>query len=326
MSCLEDLPNELLLIICRYLSPTEVLNGFLQYSSRTSQCISDYSLRLNLTNYSYGDVQYILMEFINQRLLPSSLLVSNRMIPNQIGTFFSSKLTANMARFGHVHQLSLLGCNDYDMSLINWYVNIFPCLHSLRIAQHELAAQYSMSYSTHALLCGLIFDMKFAGLANITLTTNEGIILSKQLCPNTVLRRLAITLRTIDDLLVLLDGLVPNLIELHATLCTARASREMLVPFGFSTFSMVHLTKFRLTTNEHCEMQLEYLLNVVKPLTQLGTLQLDVKQWTSSDYMLPPGDQIESIFDEFLPRLQYFYCSIRTMCGIDMTVKLMESV
>lgn len=78
------------------------------------------------------------------------------------------------------------------MAMINWYVDIFPRLHSLCIAQSGLDTWYSTTYSTHALLCGLIFDMKFAELANITLTANEGIILSKQFGPNTILKRLTI--------------------------------------------------------------------------------------------------------------------------------------
>ena len=37
----EDLPDELLLAICRYLSPPHVLNAFLNCNSRMFRCISD---------------------------------------------------------------------------------------------------------------------------------------------------------------------------------------------------------------------------------------------------------------------------------------------
>jgi hypothetical protein len=248
------------------------------------------------------------------------------MIRNQIGTFFSSKLIANIDRYHHVHQLSLLDCKNSEMGMINWYLKIFPSLHSLCITQSVLDTQYPMTYVTHGLLCEIVFGMTFTELADITLTTNDGIVLSKQLSPNTILKRLTIALRTIDDLLVLLGGLLPNLIELQATLYTNRAARQILVPLGSSSLSMSHLTKFRLTTDEDFDMQLEYLLNVIKPLTQLVTFKLDVKRWISSNNIFPEGNQIESIVDEFMPRLQYFYCSIRTTCVVHMTVKLMGSV
>ena len=326
ISGLDDLPNELFLMISQYLSPTEVLNGFLQYSSRTSQCISDYSLRMNLTNYSYNDLQFILTELLALRLFPSTLLVSNRMIPNQISTFFSSELTTTMYCFEHVHHLSLLDCTQSEMTMIQWCLNISPCLHSLCIAQSVFGDQLPLLYSTHEWLCGLTFNTKFTKLADVTLTINEGIVLTKRICPNGFLKRLTITLRTIDDLLVLLDGLVPNLIELHVTLCTTRASRQILLPPGTPRFPMSHLTKFRLTAGEKVEIQLEYLLSVIKPLTELVTLKLEVKRWTGRDHRFPPGDQIESFIDELMPRLQYFYCSIQTECDIDMTVNLQRSV
>ena len=167
--------------------------------------------------------------------------------------------------------------------MINWYVKIFPCLLSLCLVQSVSDNQYSMAYATHQLLCRLIFGTKFTELIDIALMTNEGVILNKQLCPNKLLKRLTILLRTIDDLLVLLDGLVPNLTELHITLCTTRASRQILLPFEWSNFPMSYLTKFRLTTNENVEMRSEYLFPIVKLLTQLNTFTLDVKRWTSKD-------------------------------------------
>src|SRR5262245_9032424 len=56
----DDLPDELLLVICRYLSPVHVFNAFLDCNNRTFRCILGYRTNINLTNWSYTDLQSIL--------------------------------------------------------------------------------------------------------------------------------------------------------------------------------------------------------------------------------------------------------------------------
>jgi hypothetical protein len=84
MTRFDDLPDELLLVICRYLSPAHVLNAFLDYDSRTFRCIFDYRTNINLTKWSYTDLQSILAAIDSKRLLPSVLTLSNYLISTQI--------------------------------------------------------------------------------------------------------------------------------------------------------------------------------------------------------------------------------------------------
>ena len=79
-----------------------------------------------------------------------------------------------------------------------------------------------------------------------------------------------------------------------------------------------------MTTDDNVEMRSEYLLNIVKLLSQLETLTVDVKKWTSNDNIFVTDNQIEMIIDKFMPRLRYFYCSIQTKCNIDMTVRFIH--
>ncbi|CAF3540554.1 unnamed protein product [Rotaria sp. Silwood1] len=265
-------------------------------------------------------MQYVFTEFLIRRILPSSLIVSNKMIPNQIRTFFSPKLTTmKSSYYTHVHQLSLIDCNQCEMGMINWYVNLFSSLQSFCLVESMSKNIYPMAHLTHEVLREIVFDMKFTKLTEIKLMVNDGMILDKQLHSNLLLKRLTISLRTIDDLFVLLDGLVANLIELDVTLCTGHASRRLLLPFKSNIFPMVHLTKFLLTTKQEVEMRSEYLFNIVKFLSQIDTLIIDIKNWIHPDYIFVQGHQIEMIIDQFMPRLQHFYCYIRTECHIDMT-------
>ncbi|UJR07072.1 hypothetical protein I4U23_011360 [Adineta vaga] len=52
-------------------------------------------------------------------------------------------------------------------------------------------------------------------LNTLELAVNEGIILDKQLSPNQYLKRVTINLQTIDDLLIIFYGFLPNLIFLN---------------------------------------------------------------------------------------------------------------
>ncbi|CAF4666385.1 unnamed protein product, partial [Rotaria sp. Silwood2] len=266
------------------------------------------------------DMQYIFTEFLARRILPSSLIISNKMIPNQIRTFFSTKLTAmECSDCTHVQQLSLIDYNRSEMGMINWHLKPFSSLQSFCLVENMSKNNYPMTHFTHELLREIVFGMQFTKIIEIELIVNDGIILDKQLHSNLLLKRLTISLRIIDDLFVLLDGLVPNLIEVDVTLCTDHVSRRLLLPFKSNIFPMVHLTKFRLTTKQEVEMRYEYFFNIVKFLSQIDTLIIDIKNWTHPDYMFVHGHQLEMIIDQFMPRLQHFHCHIRTECYIDMT-------
>ena len=77
---LEDLPDELLLAICRYSRPVQVLNGFLDCNSRMFRCISDYLTHIDLTNCSYFDLQTIRNLIDHKRSQPPVLTLSNSML------------------------------------------------------------------------------------------------------------------------------------------------------------------------------------------------------------------------------------------------------
>jgi len=101
MTHFDNLPDELLLLICSYLTPAHVLNVFLGYNERVFRCVFDYRTNLDLTKCSYTDYQYIVSQLCHySSLRPSTLTVSNAMIPSQINLFLNacvSYLTAHMS-------------------------------------------------------------------------------------------------------------------------------------------------------------------------------------------------------------------------------------
>ena len=82
----EDLPDELMLAICRYLSPPHVLNAFLDCNSRMFRCIFDYHTHINLTNWSYTDLQSI------RGLIDSKRLVPIRIDTEQFDVFATNRM------------------------------------------------------------------------------------------------------------------------------------------------------------------------------------------------------------------------------------------
>jgi hypothetical protein len=64
-SHLLDLPDEVLLIICRYLHPVDVLRAFLKINSdRLHRLILDYRTNLVLNTLSYSDFRFMVDQLL----------------------------------------------------------------------------------------------------------------------------------------------------------------------------------------------------------------------------------------------------------------------
>jgi hypothetical protein len=107
----DDLSDELILMMCHYLTPVDVIKAFYDYSCRLFRCIDRYRKHINLTRCSYNDFQYFMEQFRSKRLLPSTLIVSNAFVSSQIDNLI--KVYDNRkSNFGlYVDHLSLLDCS-----------------------------------------------------------------------------------------------------------------------------------------------------------------------------------------------------------------------
>jgi hypothetical protein len=313
-----DLSDEVLLIVCGYLTPAHVIKTFLNYDDRMFSCISEYRDKMNLAKCSYADFQYFLKLLSLKQLRPSILILSNSKISTQIQIIINELSTYSL-RF--VHHLSLLECIVHDLDDIDLLIEIFDSLQSLIItesASHKNT--WKIAYSTIETLRNSIFDNSFGALIELELSTFNGIILDKKLHVNKHLKRLTISLQKIDDLLILLDGLVPNLIVLNVTLCKAHTSKRSLLPQGWPRRYMYHLTEFQLITNKDVPFTFDHFKGIVMTLIKVHKFTLDVKQWTDNHQQFIEGYQIDMLIRQFMTQLRYFHCFIQTTNEIDIWV------
>jgi hypothetical protein len=154
----EDLPDELILGICRYLSPPRVLYAFLDCNSRTFRCISDYHTHINLTNWSYTDLQSIRGLIDSKRLVPSVLTLSNSIFSQQTECLSSSNSPLKLSCFEHVHRLSMLDCTPFTILSLHKILANFSRLHSFLVI--DCASNNYKLYvdSCRSCLRNLIFD------------------------------------------------------------------------------------------------------------------------------------------------------------------------
>ena len=79
----------------------------------------------------------------------------------------------------------------------------------------------------------LLFTGQVCALRTIIHDFSNGLVLKKALQPHQMLRHIDIVLRTIDDLYILLDGLVPNvekmIIQLHKSRVLSRCFLHKLI-------------------------------------------------------------------------------------------------
>jgi len=262
------------------------------------------------------------MLFQTKRIRPSILKFSNAQLMRQIEIFFERIVPSIPDDLNHVRHLSLLECPTDKLFSINWNFAKFKSLETLQIVEATSNSNaLPMSYTVLEELTYFIFYNRFNRLRELSLIINDGLILSKQLPSNRNLRYLTITLQNVNDLYLLLDGLVPNLIGLNVTICESDINQRLLLPKTWPHQSMSYLKKIVLTTSETVEFTFDELCNIVIPLIQLNVLILNIKKWVGDDdQQFVEGDRLLILFEQFMPQLKDFFCSIWTTNYIDMEV------
>lgn len=108
-----------------------------------------------------------------------------------------------------------------------------------------MLGQLYTSYSVLEGLISLIFYNPCNRLIELSLITNDGLILSKHLPPNRNLRELTVVLHDMNDLYVLLDGLMPNLVNLNVTVSESAMNALVQLPHYWPNQPMFHLERFQ---------------------------------------------------------------------------------
>ncbi|CAF0861903.1 unnamed protein product [Rotaria sordida] len=127
VTCLLDLPNEILLFICRYLFLLDILYSF--YTPEKPElhlhhAISDYYTKIKLDGVPNSGYNYLLALFIYSKnpLRPHSLILTNEGVSFLIQHYLSSICTDIIRSiFNNLRSLTLIDCSSEDLDIIEIY-------------------------------------------------------------------------------------------------------------------------------------------------------------------------------------------------------------
>ena len=218
ITCLFDLPNELLLMICRYLSIYDIFHCFYTPENpeyRLHCLISDHCRKMSIDGMKSAEFNYLMKLFkdSNNSLRPSSLTLSNSNISYLTGSFlkcFSKNEIESMLQ--NLVKLTLLDCSSKDLYSIDRYGEHLTKLRYLHliIRDTDESQRFHFEEKFDIYINQLLFNHRLSTLHHIHLQSPDGLSLYNSLIPHQNLRYVHIHLRTIDDLYLLLNGLIPN--------------------------------------------------------------------------------------------------------------------
>ncbi len=143
VTCLLDLSNEILIIICRYLSLYDILHCFYtpeRPDMRLHRLISDYYTKINLVSGTFNESNYLIKLFNDSTnpLRPESLRLSNENISCLIQHYFSCISRENIQSiFVNLINLSLIDCLPDHIYKIDYHYKHFTKLESLHVNLHK---------------------------------------------------------------------------------------------------------------------------------------------------------------------------------------------
>ena len=124
ITCLFDLPDEILLFICRYLSPALVLYSFytpLRPEMRLHRIILNYYTKIKLGGISNNEYIYLLNLLSDRKisLRPESLILSNEHVTSLTHRYFNSTdINTINSIFVNLRSLTLIDCSSVDLDTV----------------------------------------------------------------------------------------------------------------------------------------------------------------------------------------------------------------
>ncbi|CAF0771028.1 unnamed protein product [Adineta ricciae] len=271
MTKLEQLPDEILLEICLYLKPYDVINSFGQLNHRLEQTISQYRRDADLHHLTLTQFQRWhkhLLHYTSKSVV--NLVVSNWNSPGQIYLFnqLMKPYASLYSLFSNIKQVRLIDFTNND-------IEILSKLDKIEKLFIDADALVPLSYSTHTLLDKYLFCSS-SHFKEIRLWGVEGGIRSQHHVPivtNFHLERLTISVALLDDL-ILMFRRSPNLRSLNVEIAqhTTKALRQN------ATVDMLpkRLTFFHFQTTDQCVLSSEDLDKLVSNIPSIELLSLDM--------------------------------------------------
>ncbi|CAF1285981.1 unnamed protein product [Adineta steineri] len=309
VTCLLDLPNEILLQIFRYLSLPSIFHSFSTSSQpelRLHRLIHAYYNKMKLDgiiNNDYIDLANLFSDS-NISFRPQSLILNNKNVNCIIQRFLAyTDINIIKSIFAHLRYLTLIDCSSSDLRRIQRYnvdMTLMEYLHIvIRTIDEDL--DFLLDDSCDATINQFLFGTQISSLHEVIIHTPDGLMLRNSLVPNESLRHIDIALLSIDDLYILLDGLVPNVEKLIIQLLDSQRLPGCYYKRSMSTCSQ--LTEFTLLEDDtrfltnHIKRVFDYMSTLIK-------LTLSIRDTPDSVFI--NGPKFESILIKYLPNLRQF--------------------
>ncbi|CAF1113733.1 unnamed protein product [Rotaria sordida] len=219
ITCLLDLPDEIFLLICLYLTPACVLYSFYtpeKANFRLHRIIFDYYTNIKFEKITNGEFNYLLNLLCNDKrpLRPESLTFSNEHIANLMHRYFNNiDINRNKSIFVNLKSLILVDCSSNDLDIIaKYYFDIIQIEYlNIIVRKHDDHIQFGMRERYDAVIHQFLFGKRICSLHKVIIDIPDGLVLCNPLVANQYLQNIDLALETIDDLYLLLGGLLPNI-------------------------------------------------------------------------------------------------------------------
>ena len=302
MTKFEQLPDEILLEICVFLRPFDVINSFGQLNSRLQRTISQYRHDVDLHHLTLKQFQ----RWFDDLLVPTAdyvvnLVISNWNSPGQICLFNqrTKHATALCQLFPNLKQVRLIDFTNSDVEILSKF-------HGIERIFIDADALIPCARTTQSLLNQYLFcstnqfkEIRLWGIENGLHLQHHA-----QLHSNLSLERLTISVESFDDV-VLLFQRAPNLKNLNIEI--TKHARTTIRSDALQDIRPKYLTFFHFQTTDRHVLLFEDLTQLVSHMHAIEFLSLDLD---TNDMSYADGQH----WNEMLmasPRLKHVFFKIR---------------
>lgn len=249
-TCFEDLPDEVLLLFCRYLSQVDILDSLLNLNNRLNQTITIYREKIFLSHLSFKDFHHLVDDHLPNLASNVNYLYINNCSMLNVGKIFEEKFCKIDQEFPCLTELIFHQIDIETLENLSWRFNTMKCLRQLNIDITEDRLS-SMPSQFDEFLCGKLFS-ESNSFESLKLNLNKyqfNLHSIAQRCTN--IRYLTISVKNLNDLLILFNHF-PNIEQLNLTIgCSSYyVKTNDTYPYEYLWWKIPCLRKFHLNIEE----------------------------------------------------------------------------
>ncbi|CAF0932756.1 unnamed protein product [Adineta steineri] len=246
--CFEDLPDEILLSICSYLSQVNILDSLLNLNKRLNKTIISYRERIFLSHLSYKDFYHLMNDYLPHLSPNVHYLYINNCGMLNTGKIFEQKFDKIDRQFPLLRELVFNQIDIETLENLSWRFNTMNCLSQLNIdiADNRIS---TLPVQFDEFLCGKLFSVSnsFQSLILNLNQTRFSLQSINHKCLN--IRHLTISVKCLNDLLIIFDNF-SNIEQLNITIGCNSLSNNDTYSYEQLWWKIPSLTKFNLSIKE----------------------------------------------------------------------------